>query len=109
MGGHIYPKTGTQSARLLAELLRGNAVGPLNGWRLLGIYRTAAVIFVLNKEGWGITKETVHRPNRFGESCAFAHYRLPVEVIEAAGSAGQEFAAREMALVEAKARKAGAA
>ena len=102
-----YPKHGTQSARLLAAFLAGNAIGPIASWRTLGIYRTAAVVFLLTK--WGVAKETIQRPNRFGESCAFAQYRLPVEVIEAAGSAGQEFAANEMALVEAKARKAGAA
>ena len=104
-----YPKSGTQSARLLAALLRGNAIGPIASWRTLGIYRTAAVVFLLTKWGWCVAKETIQRPNRFGESCAFAHYRLPVEVIEAAGSAGQEFAANEMALIEAKARKTGAA
>jgi hypothetical protein len=109
MAEHIYPKSGTQSARLLAALLRGNAVGPLASWRLLGIYRTAAVVCNLNKEDWGVTKETVQRPNRFGEPCSFAQYRLPAEVIEAAGSAGQEFAANEMELIEAKARKTGAA
>lgn len=79
-----YPKHGTQSARLLAAFLAGNAIGPIASWRTLGIYRTAAVVFLLTKWGWGVAKETIQRPNRFGESCAFAQYRLPVEVIEAA-------------------------
>lgn len=106
---HIYPKHDTQAARLLAALLRGNAIGPIASWRTLGIYRTAAVVFLLTKWGWGVAKETIQRPNRFGEPCSFAQYCLPAEVIEAAGSAGQEFAGREMALIEAKARRAGAA
>ena len=90
-----YPTHGTQTARFLALLLDGREVGPLAGWREIGIYRLADTKLQLRKAGWEVLKETQKRPNKFGESCAFACYYLPPEVIEAAGAEGQAFVQRE--------------
>lgn len=94
-----YPTHGTQTARFLALLLTGREVGPLAGWREIGVYRLADTKLQLRKAGWEVEKETQKRQNRFGEQCAFASYYLPPEVIEAAGATGQAFAQREAQLM----------
>lgn len=94
-----YPTHGTQAARFLALLLAGREVGPLAGWREIGVYRLADTKLQLLKAGWMVEKETQKRPNKFGEPCAFASYYLPDEVIEAAGTEGQAFVQRETELM----------
>lgn len=94
-----YPTHGTQAARFLALLLTGREVGPLAGWREIGVYRLADTKLQLRKAGWQVQKETRKRPNKFGESCAFASYFLPRGVIETAGHEGQAFAQRETELM----------
>lgn len=94
-----YPKHNTQAARLLSLLLAGRDVGPLAGWRELGIYRLADTKHQLRKAGWEVGNAMVSRDNRFGESCRLASYRLPAAAIEAAGADGQEFAQREAKLM----------
>lgn len=95
-----YPAHGTGAARLLAYLLLGREVGPLDAWVQLGMYRLADVKFRLRKADWPVDTETLQRSNRFGESCAFASYYLPVACIKAAGEEGQEFARAEIALMD---------
>jgi len=108
MVDHTYPKHDTQAARLLAVLLSGRSIGPLVGWRQLGIYRLSDTVYQLNKAGWQVQTERVARNNRFGEPCRFAAYNLLAEVIDAAGLVGQAFASNEMDLIEAKARRVAA-
>lgn len=97
-----YPSHGTQAARLLADLLQGQEVHPLRGWRVLGIYRLAAVKHALKKLGWPIEKMTLKVKNRFGEGCGVALYRLQREVIVKADKKGQCFAAKEFKFMLAK-------
>ena len=103
-----YPKSGTQAARLLSVLLTGLAIGPLNGWRNIGIYRLADTVLQLRKAGWAVQTDRVERDNRFGERCSFASYTLPDDVIGAAGEDGQTFARREAAMMASTVRKVAA-
>lgn len=95
-----YPAHGTGAARLLAFLLLGREVGPLDAWLHLGSYRLADVKFRLRKAGWPVVRKTMQRPNKFGESCAFALYCLPDTCVEAAGEDGRKFALEEVLLMD---------
>ena len=103
-----FPKSGTQAARLLSVLLTGLAIGPLNGWRHIGIYRLADVVLQLRKAGWAVQTARVERDNRFGEQCSFASYSLPAEMIEAAGEDGQIFARHEAEMMASTVRRVAA-
>jgi hypothetical protein len=95
-----FPNCQTQASRLLAALLGGQRVNPLAGWRQLGIYRLADTAFQLRKLGWPVVTGALEVPNRFGEKCRVAEYRLDPEAIDAAGQEAQDFAQRERELRE---------
>lgn len=65
-----------QTERLLDYLKEHKTINPLVSWNYLGIYRLAAVVFLLRKEGWEIRTNTVEVKNQFGESCHVAEYEL---------------------------------
>jgi hypothetical protein len=51
----------------------------MDAWNYLGVYRLGARIWDLkNKRGINITKHMVDVPNRYGETCKVAEYRLEV-------------------------------
>lgn len=102
MNTPILPPHGTQPARLLAVALLGQKISPLEGWKRLGIYRLSDTKFQLKKLGWPMESGRLDVANRFGEPCHVALYGLPVEVIEDAGAAGQEFAKRELELMQSR-------
>lgn len=65
-----------QQDRLINYLLANRTIKPLQAWQDIGLYRLAAVIHVLRKQGLNITTETVEVKNRFNEPCLVANYRL---------------------------------
>ena len=67
---------GTGCQRLLAYLLNGWAITPLVSWQRLGIYRLAARIHDLKRDGWEIQSTMQSVQNRFGEKIQVAEYRL---------------------------------
>ena len=66
----------TQKERLLKYLQLHGRINPLQSWTALGIYRLAAVVLLLRKEGYDI--QTINTPvrNQFGEECNVATYVL---------------------------------
>ena len=67
--------TDSQCARLLARLERG-PINPMQAWDELGIYRLGARVFDLRSAGHAIVRVMVPVPNRYGEDCRVAQYRL---------------------------------
>jgi hypothetical protein len=66
----------SQNDRLLAYMMEGNQVTPMDAWNLLGIYRLSARIYDLQREGVSILREMKEVKNRFGETCRVACYRI---------------------------------
>lgn len=66
----------TQDQRLLDYLKLNKEIDPLQAWQELGIYRLAACIFNLRKQGHNIISNRKKVQNRFGENCNVARYRL---------------------------------
>lgn len=67
----------TQCDRLLRYLTTHYGITPMEAWNLLGIYRLGARIWDLkHKRGLIIEKQMVDVPNRYGEKCKVAMYRL---------------------------------
>lgn len=64
-----------QNERLLEHLQRF-AVTPLDALVILGIYRLAARVCELKKEGHNIEKRMVDVRNKFGETVKVAEYTL---------------------------------
>lgn len=89
-----YPGINTQPARLLAALLTGRRIHPLDGWRSLGIYRLSDTVLQLRKLGWPVVTDRLDVTNRFHEACHVALYYLPDEAIQTAGLGGLEFIAK---------------
>ena len=94
-----YPNHDTQAARLLAVMLQGQKINPLRGWVNLGIYRLSDTKFRLREMDWPVDSGRLDVSNKFGEGCHVALYSLPQWSIDAAGTKGQEFAAREIELM----------
>ena len=67
--------TDSQCARLLARLERG-PIDPMQAWDELGIYHLGARVFDLREQGHDIVRDLVKVPNRYGEACRVAQYRL---------------------------------
>ena len=68
----------TQNNRLFLYLVKHGKINPLEAWQHLGIYRLAAVVFVLKNQGYKITTNKVEVKNKFNESCHVAEYELGV-------------------------------
>lgn len=66
----------TQDERLLMYLTTNTGIDPLTAWKELGIYRLAATVHVLRKQGWVINTERMKVLNRFNEKCNVAFYKL---------------------------------
>lgn len=65
----------TQCQRLLARMQSG-PVDPMMALNELGLFRLAARVNDLRKDGYWIIKRTIKVSNRFGESCRVAQYEL---------------------------------
>ena len=72
-------KETTQCDRILSYLETHTAINPMQAWEECGVYRLGARIYDLkHKKGVKITKRMIDVPNRFGEKCKVAQYRLEV-------------------------------
>ena len=69
----------TQKQRLLNYLIQHGHIDPLESWQKLGIYRLAAVVLLLRKDGHSIITETKSVQNQFGEACHVAKYVLDAD------------------------------
>lgn len=67
----------SQKTRIL-DYLRTHKKGmtPLDAWQKCGVYRAAAVICELRKDGYNITTGEKIVYNKFGEECRVAEYEL---------------------------------
>jgi hypothetical protein len=65
-----------QNKRLLTYLEQGKAINPLSAWNELGVYRLAARICDLRKEGVEIKDEWLDVSNRYGEFVKVKQYYL---------------------------------
>ena len=73
-------KTPTQCDRVLTYLENHKGITPMDAWNYLGVYRLGARIWDLkHKRGIAIKKIMVDVPNRYGEICKVAEYRLEAE------------------------------
>ena len=72
-------KKQSQKDRLLEYLQTNGTINPLESWQRLGIYRLAAVVFLLKKDGWDIITHTIEVRNQWGEPCRIAKYELVTE------------------------------
>ena len=68
----------TQCKMLLEYLQAGNSINPLESWNILGIYRLAARINDLKKEGYSIISKRIAVFNRFNHACRVASYSMEV-------------------------------
>jgi hypothetical protein len=68
--------TAAQNKRLLTHLREHPIIDPLTAWRVLGIYRLGARVFELRRGGHNIVTERREVPNKFGERCNIAFYKL---------------------------------
>lgn len=66
----------SQCARLKNWLEQHGSIEPLEALNALGIYRLAARIGDLKREGLQISTSMVKVSNRFGEECRVARYVL---------------------------------
>jgi Helix-turn-helix domain len=64
----------TQKERLLNYLKQHHTINPLEAWQHLGIYRLAAVVLLLRKDGHDIETKKTEVKNQFGEVCHVATY-----------------------------------
>jgi|TARA_R100001480_G_C4736690_1_gene181588 hypothetical protein len=64
---------GSQANNILAHLLEGHSITPLDALQQYGCFRLAPVIHVLRKQGYRISTETVSN-KRNGKK--FASYKL---------------------------------
>jgi hypothetical protein len=70
-------KKNTQCDRLIVYLRSHRGITPMEAWNELGIYRLGARVWDLkHKRGYNIEKSMVNVPNRYGETCKVAQYRL---------------------------------
>lgn len=65
----------TQCQRVLQRLHRG-PINPLDALTELGVFRLAARINDLRKQGHQINRNMVSVSNRYGETCVVAEYEM---------------------------------
>lgn len=104
----VFPKHGTQAARLLAAFLHDEVFTHKSACDDLGISRLASVVHVLKHQyGWDIISLSLQVFNRFYEESKIGLYRLNAKDIAEAGDDGHRFADfefRQMALLCADAK-----
>jgi len=65
-----------QTKRLLTYLEQGKTINPLSAWNELGVYRLAARICDLRKEGIEVKDRWLDVSNRYGEFVKVKQYYL---------------------------------
>lgn len=68
-----------QKNRVLEYLNNHESLNPLQAWRELGVYRLAAVICELRKDGVPIQTDLRPVINQFDEECRVGYYSLRKE------------------------------
>ena len=77
-----WPAPGTRPARLLQELASRGSVTQIE-WLALGLgWRLAATVSVLNRLGWMLTEERVHRPGCDVPISAYSLTELALDAFE---------------------------
>ena len=66
----------TQIDWVRQTLSSGHRITPYDAYVSRGIMRLGAIIYDLRKEGVDIATEIIAVPNRYGETCHVAEYRL---------------------------------
>ena len=66
----------TQAQRVVRYMETHGSITPLDAFSNLGITRLAARVFELRRDGFTISMEIEALPNRFGEDCHPARYRI---------------------------------
>lgn len=66
----------TQKERILEHLRDNGGITPIEALNEYGVYRLAAVICMLRRDGVDISTETVHGKNRYGEPTRYARYSI---------------------------------
>ena len=51
-------------------------IDPLTSWKVLGIYRLAAVVHILRKDGFNIVTHNKTVKNKWNENVTFANYEF---------------------------------
>lgn len=68
---------GRNKTQLVLDYLRsGKKLTSLDAINMFGVTRLAATIFLLKERGHVITSEIVKRPDRYGNICDVAEYKL---------------------------------
>ncbi|KVX59327.1 helix-turn-helix domain-containing protein [Burkholderia cepacia] len=89
-----YPEKGSVRARILAALLRGDALTQHAALRRWSTSRLASAVHQLRGFGWPIMTVPVPVQTRDnGRTATIARYKLPAFAIEKAGERGQQFVA----------------
>tara|TARA_R110002096_G_scaffold129101_1_gene277760 strand:+ start:839 stop:1078 length:240 start_codon:yes stop_codon:yes gene_type:complete len=65
-----------QQDRVLRHLTEQGSINPMTAIREYGIYRLAAVIHLLRKEGFNIITRDIKSKNRYGDVTFYAKYEL---------------------------------
>ena len=69
----------TQDSRVLDYIKQQGSINPLESWKDLGVYRLAAVIHSLRKQGHRITTQRHGVINKWGKKVHVALYRIKKE------------------------------
>ena len=111
MAAFTYPTIGTMPSRALCLLLQGQEITHLDFWRIANTYRLSDPIFQLRQGfGWEIhdRRATVPTGDPTKRSASVAFYRLPDEVIAAAGEEVRDYVQAVLDWIDKASRKAGA-
>ena len=70
----MKPRLGRQAQAILAAMLEGQTVSPMDAMRLCGSWRLAARIGELKQSGWNVRSERVSDAER-----TYAQYSIPAD------------------------------
>ena len=111
MAAPSFPNIGTMPSRALCLLLQGREITHLDFWRIANTYRLSDPVFQLRRRfAWDVKdrRATVPTGDPTKRSASVAFYRLPDEIIAAAGNEGREYVQAVMEWIDKASRKAGA-
>ena len=87
-----YPRASSVKGRVLAALLRGEALTHADCWRRFGSSRLSHHIHMLRAAGWRIDCADMPAPTSDGRIAVIGLYTLQQTSIADAGERGQRFA-----------------
>ncbi len=111
MAAPSFPNIGTMPSRALCLLLQGREITHLDFWRIANTYRLSDPVFQLRRRfAWDVQdrRATVPTGDPTKRSASVAFYRLPDEIIAAAGNEGRDYVRAVMNWIDKASRKAGA-